>query len=51
MASEDDQIEDLFKRFSANRGDNNNNSNSTSTKCDSSDGPPNRSEIEIHNID
>ena len=49
MASEVDLIEDLFKRFSSTRGDNNSNRNSTSIKSDSSDGPPNRSKIEIHN--
>ena len=48
IASEDNLIKDLFQRFSTNKGDSN--SNSTNTISDSSDAPPSRSEIEIHNV-
>ena len=51
MASKDDLIEDLFRRFSTNIEDNYSNSNFTNTKSSSSDGPSNSIEIEIGNID
>ena len=48
MASEDDLIEDIFKRFISNKEDSN--SNYTNKKSDSNDVLSSRSESEIYNI-
>ena len=48
MASEDDLIEDIFKRFISNKGDSN--SNYTNKKSDSNDVLSSWSASEIYNI-